>query len=615
MEATIRSEPSDAAVYWKEYESPDTDWIYLGQTPLEGVKMPKGHKRLKLEKDGFRSLDAAPVPFISVDSKKYWSAHRPDIELRLDEEGSLPDDMVRVPGDSYELSLSLLSDPNEVTLGDFLMDRYEVTNEQFKHFVESGGYEKKEYWENLKFKKDGQTLSWEDAMALFKDKTGRPGPATWEGGDYPDDENDHPVAGVSWYEAAAYAEFAGKSLPTVYHWCRAAASGTLFGGYIVTLSNLNGRAPAPVGQYPGMGPFGTYDMAGNVREWCWNADEDERFILGGSWEDQPYMFYGPYNRPAFDRSPTNGFRCIRHLQTEPKLDYLSRSIPYDQSEYSQAEPVPDELFDAFLRMYDYSKTDPNAEVTVVEQAKDWTQHKIQFDAAYSDERMMAYLFLPRAGKPPYQTVVYFPGIGALYDQTSSSLPIKSYDFILKNGRAVFYPIYKNTYERGGGGGVPGLLENQTPQGYKLLRDLVIMWAKDLGCSLDYLATREDVDADKVAYYGVSWGGVQGAIMLAVEKRFDAGIFYTGGLVPGEHLPEASQINFLPRVTTPVLMLNGENDPWFPVETSLKPMFDLLGTPPEHKRLRTYPTSGHIVPRSELIKETLGWLDRYLGPVK
>jgi formylglycine-generating enzyme required for sulfatase activity len=108
-----------------------------------------------------------------------------------------------------------------VKLDDFWLDKYEVTNRQFKAFVDQGGYRKRDYWKHP-FVKDGKALSWEQSMAEFRDATGRPGPSTWELGTYPEGSDDFPVSGVSWYEAAAYAEFAGKSLPTVYHWYRAA---------------------------------------------------------------------------------------------------------------------------------------------------------------------------------------------------------------------------------------------------------------------------------------------------------------------------------------------------------------------------------------------------------
>ena len=82
---------------------------------------------------------------------------------------------------------------------------------------------------------------------------------------------------------------------------------------------------------------------------------------------------------------------------------------------------------------------------------------------------------------------------------------------------------------------------------------------------------------------------------------------------GQGRPEVSQINYVTRVKTPTLMLNGKYDSFFFPETSQKPMFDLLGTPPEHKQLKLYETD-HIPPINEMIKETLAWLDRYLGPV-
>ena len=77
------------------------------------------------------------------------------------------------------------------------------------------------------------------------------------------------MGGVSWYEAAAYAEFAGKRLPTVYHWSLAAGSWWLNGEFLIPLSNF-GNAPAPVGAFQAMTSYGIYDMAGNVKEWCFN---------------------------------------------------------------------------------------------------------------------------------------------------------------------------------------------------------------------------------------------------------------------------------------------------------------------------------------------------------
>jgi len=67
------------------------------------------------------------------------------------------------------------------------------------------------------------------------------------------------------------------------------------------------------------------------------------------------------------------------------------------------------------------------------------------------------------------------------------------------------------------------------------------------------------------------------------------------------------------VTQPTLILNGELDFFFPSETSQRPMFELLGTPAEHKKRLVFP-GGHSVPRTEMIRESLEWLDRYLGPV-
>jgi dipeptidyl aminopeptidase/acylaminoacyl peptidase len=99
----------------------------------------------------------------------------------------------------------------------------------------------------------------------------------------------------------------------------------------------------------------------------------------------------------------------------------------------------------------------------------------------------------------------------------------------------------------------------------------------------------------------------------VEERLKAIVFLAGGLLDSGR-SEVNPINYVSRVKTPTLMINGRYDMFFPYERSLKPMLDLLGTPDEHKELKLYDTD-HIPPRNEFIKEILAWLDRYLGPVK
>ena len=102
------------------------------------------------------------------------------------------------------------------------------------------------------------------------------------------------------------------------------------------------------------------------------------------------------------------------------------------------------------------------------------------------------------------------------------------------------------------------------------------------------------------------------IYLAMEKRLRIGILAYSGL--GEMtLPEIDKVNFLPRITQPVLLINGRYDYSAPVETSLEPMFDVLGTPKKDKSLLIF-DGGHTVPRNDLIRSVLDWLDHYFGPV-
>jgi dipeptidyl aminopeptidase/acylaminoacyl peptidase len=115
--------------------------------------------------------------------------------------------------------------------------------------------------------------------------------------------------------------------------------------------------------------------------------------------------------------------------------------------------------------------------------------------------------------------------------------------------------------------------------------------------------------------GHSMGTRLSPAILANEARFEAAVLLAGGLEAPGALPEADPVNFLPRVTVPVLLVAGQYDPAYPVESAQKPMIALLGTPSTDKRHVILPV-GHaiLVPevRATVMREVLDWLDRYLG---
>ena len=87
-----------------------------------------------------------------------------------------------------------------------------------------------------------------------------------------------------------------------------------------------------------------------------------------------------------------------------------------------------------------------------------------------------------------------------------------------------------------------------------------------------------------------------------------------GRYPPERPPESIPLNFMPRSTVPVLMVNGREDFLGPVDTEIKPMFDFQGAPPEHKKLVIL-DGGHVPDNpKEFVRAALDWLDLYLGPV-
>ena len=582
----VNTTPPGADVYWKDYRAADAPWEFLGRSPLKEAWVSRQYLRWKIAKEGYESLEMAAFAPTSIPmtATLYNTPIAPG--------------MIRVPTGSVSLRVD-----QPVKLGEYWLDRYEVTNRQYKEFMDRGGYKDRNYW-TLDFRENGKRIAWAEAMDRFRDRTGRPGPATWEVGAYPEGREDYPVSGVSWYEAEAYAEFAGKSLPTIYHWRRASPERNFD---IVPLSNFGGQGPARIGSHQGLSPYGNYDMAGNIKEWCWNeAGGDLRYLFGGAWNEPTYMFVDADAQSPFARSDTFGFRCAKYVDAAPGP--AMAEFRYLRRDYSKEKPVSDETFRVYKNLFAYDRTEMNPATERIDESSSWRREKLTFNAAYGGERMIAVLFLPRDAMAPYQTVIYFPGSSAfLQPGKSDSISGSTLDFIMRSGRALVWPVYKGSFERGSG-------PPRTPITPNRWRDAFIAFSKDLGRTLDYIETRADIDCTMLAYYGASAGAEFGPVMVAIDGRFRTAVFVGGGLPPEPRAQEVDPIHFAPRVRVPVLMVNGRYDFSYPFEGYQLPLFRLLGVPEADKRHVVFDT-GHAVPRTPRTREVLEWLDRYLGPVR
>jgi formylglycine-generating enzyme required for sulfatase activity len=208
----------------------------------------------------------------------------------------------------------------------FLIDAHEVSNEDFARFVTAGGYANQGLWPDT-MSVDSRSLPRPEVLHRFVDRTNLPGPRTWSGGRFPEGKARHPVNGVSWYEASAYARWAGKELPTYAQWWRAAmdtgSDGFPWGTDTRTAekrANFSQSGTREIGALPsGLSPFGCYDMAGNVREWLRDAQagDSRRSVTGGSFLDEIYMFE-PSHIERFGPAYANeaiGFRLVAPLTT------------------------------------------------------------------------------------------------------------------------------------------------------------------------------------------------------------------------------------------------------------------------------------------------------------
>lgn len=312
--------------------------------------------------------------------------------------------------------------------------------------------------------------------------------------------------------------------------------------------------------------------------------------------------------PAFSAANTVGFRLVS-MSRENATDQGTAPIaPREMS--IPVTPVDDATYAGFLSHYRYDKSDLEPEVVESVETPDWTREKITFNGI-TEDRVLAYLYLPRQGVRPYQCIFWIVSSTAFFGRTTPEEVEAILAPQIKAGRAVMAVVPRGAIERPWPGHLNGL--RGPLHGTVEARDESLLWVTEFRMGLDYLETRPEIDMSRIAHAGFSWGAVLRAIVFdAVEPRIRSVVYIGGGIwnYGNSPLPEIDEWNFAPRVAKPVLMLTGRFDEEIPFEPWGRDLYELLPGP---KRLELI-ESGHLPPveiRNPLISE---WLDETLGPV-
>jgi serine/threonine protein kinase/formylglycine-generating enzyme required for sulfatase activity len=619
---TIVSHPPGARAWLRRIAADGSlapDSLLAGETPVH-LRVARADYRLDIRKNGFVPVARIASSALNRAEASFGVATDVTIEVALRDSERTPRGMVFVSGGPYQMVSREAPTVASVTLPEFFIDAYEVTNEQFREFVVAGGYADQRYWRHP-LVLDGRTLPWGEAMRRLVDRTGLPGPRGWSGQEFPKGEARHPVTGVTWYEAAAYAEFAGKRLPTLFEWEKAARDGRfthfeqvvmpwgladpLLG--IARRANFGSQGAEPVDSHPtGISPYGAYNMAGNAEEWTANASGEERFITGGAWDDPMYVFANYLRASGFHTSPSLGFRCARDVEGGGAGDHGDLAIPRGDPT-PVYRPVDDATFRTLLRYYLYDERPLEAEVVQRITTQDWIRETIRIAGPWRD-RTVLFLYLPIRAARPLQTVVFVPGSNTFLDAAMTDETERIMGPHVKAGRAVLAVLVKGMRDR------PWDADRTVPAPSSVqYRQEMVQHATELRRGVDYLETRSDVDITRLAYVSFSKGSGSWLAFAAMEPRYRSVVLVGGGLDVKyvSALPEVNSINFAPRIRAPKLLLNGRYDEEHPWIRNALPLWRLLREP---KRLMLV-EGGHLPPAELRVPAINEWLNETLGPVR
>ncbi|MDC1180568.1 SUMF1/EgtB/PvdO family nonheme iron enzyme [Flavobacteriaceae bacterium] len=539
------------------------------------------YNQIKVEQDGKES-------FQFFTSARMFNQIKITLDDKLDEEGIyFPERDVFLANTNYSKSHeNLLIKP-------FYMDKYEVSNKDYKEFVDSNGYYREEFWP-VDLMHEGKKISFSEVKTSFVDKANFPSPKDWYQGTYENGKELYPVSGISWYEAYAYAKFRNMSLPSVAEWFYAfdrnrperALKNANINSYNYTKSRIESDSE---------NNNGIFDMAGNVREWVSNniKDKNSRGILGGSFADDTYVPFDFYSQNAWNRSSYNGIRLVKKIEPDN-----SGEIFYKREKlrnFYENFRTTDKEWDLIESLFMYDKNKVNFEQLETSKVTGQEFYCISSNIITSNTTIPVHHLQANPNVKSKKAIIYFPGSNALYrDKLNYPASVTA---IVNSGVDVIFPEYLSTYSRKDG--MKTDIGNTTMN----YRDHLITWVKEVRYAVDYAIQ----NGYEPHYFGVSWGGQVGVNILAIENRFKTGILYVGGISLDEVREEIQPEKYAARIKTPTLLLNGRYDFYFPYQSSQLPLFNLMNLDNNNKR-HVVVDYAHYVPTHIVKEETLKWIN-------
>ncbi len=599
-------EPAGATVSIKPYGAPDSQFRFLGEMPFK-ARIPTGVSVFRVEKEGFHTWNWAAKPNEFV--------YRGNVLLPL---GSLPEGTVFAGTGGH---VTLYGVENEYrTHAPSAVDEVEVTNLAYQAFHQSSDFDDPTLWPTAFVGDD-----WPEPLEAFLDATGRPGPASWELGEPVEGLLNHPVSGVSWYEAYAFCRWRNQSLPTLYHWS-SAASPKHARNEQVALSNYSGTGTREVRARENIGVTGAYDMAGNVREWVLNSRDGERFILGGSYKDPGYSFVLAQTLPPDDRSLENGLRCLTTLDPS-EIPQLGGEITSRPRQLESVDETPQELLDVYRGLVSTPPQDAQVIATRTnEDAEHWRWETVEIEETQG-RSFEVELFFPTSEPPEggFPAAVVFPGNAAFWDSgtaPSSRLFLAAFnapgfEFLPRADWVAVLPVFRSLYQSEPKELTFPLREARTTF------DHIVSWNRQISRALDLVESDARINADRTAFLGYSFGGAFTSMVIPFENRFSSVVVWNGGIPthwsfmvddPERSTPfalaPALDLALARYIEAPFLMINGGDDLVFPLDLSQRPLFENVGTPDDQKKHIVFEGMSHWLPHARTIGETLAWFERW-----